>query len=122
MTLRRLTLRGVEFFELQIRISLRKRIFQQNNYSLLTMGPEGSIHEKNAKNSRDTASLSLVLVSPGYEGGDEAEYEHGEGGDPDGRLPPISVRHQPSTERAQRKPCQTTRLFLNVKTTSNVVF
>ena len=40
-TPRRLTLCGVELFELIIRISLRKRFFKQNSFSLLVRGSDG---------------------------------------------------------------------------------
>ena len=51
-TLRRLTLRGVDFFELKIRIYSRKRIFQQNHFSLFISGPGGldSYNKKMPKN------------------------------------------------------------------------
>ena len=58
MTPRRLTLRGVEFFKLKIRISPRKRIFKQNYFSPLAQ--MGLIHEikYECPKSRDTATLS----------------------------------------------------------------
>ena len=62
MTLHRLTLRGVEFFELKIRISSRKRTFLQHHISLLIRGPGGLDCEiKNAKKSRDTATLNIFF-------------------------------------------------------------
>ena len=49
---------GVEFFELKIRISPRKRIFEQTFLACLSGAQVGSIHEKKIANkSRDPATL-----------------------------------------------------------------
>ena len=57
-TSRSVSLSGVEFFELQIRISPRKRIFKLNRFGLFIWAQMVSINEiKNAKKTRDTATL-----------------------------------------------------------------
>ena len=63
MTLRRLTLRGVDFFEL-ILIYPRKRIFQQTILACLSGAQVDSIHggEKIPKISRDTTTLNDELL------------------------------------------------------------
>ena len=75
MTPRRLTLRGVEFFELKILISLQKRIFNQNHFSLIS-GPMVSIHAlKNAKKSRVRNLFVSIACVPGV----DCEVEEAEG-------------------------------------------
>ena len=57
-----LTLRGVEFFEPKIRISSRKRIVQQNHFSLFS-GTQlvGFIYLKNSKIFFYTASFNVII-------------------------------------------------------------
>ena len=45
--------------------------------------------------------LDLSKCSPGDEGGDHTEYQHGDRAGPDGDLAAVSVRHQAGTEGAQ---------------------
>ena len=52
----------MEFFEFKIRISPRKRIFQQNLFCLYKSGAQvGSINEIKAKQSCDTVTLTFKV-------------------------------------------------------------
>ena len=57
-----LTLRGVEFFEVKNRISSRKRIFQQNHFSLFIRGP-GGLDSKNKKIPKNLVTAILSWIS-----------------------------------------------------------
>ena len=59
-----LTLRGVEFFEVKNRIpvSSRKRIFQQNHFSLFIRGP-GWLDSKNKKIPKNLVTAILSWIS-----------------------------------------------------------